>query len=133
MHQLEQKKLLVQRIVPYLVSAPTDAVQQLLQQSVSDLEMMLEDAIRKKAQAEAAERVNQYAEHACRIGLGRRMDTRMPCSDKRQASVDHSKQPRIAGVTPESWRNTKRETVCRSRPAVSAKIRVVLTTANADR
>jgi hypothetical protein len=61
MNILDQKKLLVERILPYLIGAPDDVVQRLLQKSVSDLEAMLGDAIMTKATAEAAERVNQYA------------------------------------------------------------------------
>jgi hypothetical protein len=61
MNVLDQKKLFVERILPYLIGAPDDVVQRLLQKSVSDLEAMLGDAIMTKARAEAAERVNQYA------------------------------------------------------------------------
>jgi len=79
MEVLQQKKLLVERILPYLTGAPDDVVQRLLQKSVSDLEMMLGDAITTKARAEAADRVTQHADemraasvsegawtHACR-------------------------------------------------------------------
>jgi hypothetical protein len=62
MHQLDQKKLLIERILPYLTGAPADAVQRLLQQSVSDLEQILDDAITKRARAQAAEQVNQHAD-----------------------------------------------------------------------
>jgi hypothetical protein len=62
MHQLDQKKLLIERILPYLIGAPADAVQRLLQQSVSDLEAILEDAITKKAQAQVAEQVKQHTD-----------------------------------------------------------------------
>jgi hypothetical protein len=61
MNVLDQKKLLIERIVPHLIAAPADAVQRLLQKSVADLEQLLDDAIRKKARTEAAERVNQHA------------------------------------------------------------------------
>jgi hypothetical protein len=61
MNVLEQKKLLVARILPYLTGAPDDVVQRLLQKSVSDLETILDDAITTKARAEAAERVAQHA------------------------------------------------------------------------
>lgn len=61
MNVLEQKKLLVERILPYLAGAPDDVVQRLLQKSVSDLETILEDAITKKARTDAAERVAQHA------------------------------------------------------------------------
>ena len=37
MNVLEQKKLLVERILPYLTGAPDDVVHRLLQKSVSDL------------------------------------------------------------------------------------------------
>jgi hypothetical protein len=62
MHQLDQKKLLIERILPYLTGAPADAVQRLLQKSVSDLEEILDDAITKRARAQAAERVKQHAD-----------------------------------------------------------------------
>jgi hypothetical protein len=62
MNTLDQKKLLIERILPYLTGAPSDAVQRLLQQSVSDLEQILDDAITKRARAEAAEQVTQHAE-----------------------------------------------------------------------
>jgi hypothetical protein len=58
---LDQKKLLVERILPYLTGAPDDVVQRLLQKSVSDLETILEDAITTKARIESADRVDQYA------------------------------------------------------------------------
>jgi hypothetical protein len=60
MNVLEQKKLLVERIFPYLTGAPDDVVQRLLQKSVSDLETILDDAITNKVRAETAERVEQY-------------------------------------------------------------------------
>jgi hypothetical protein len=62
MHQMDQKKLLIERIVPYLIGAPADAVQRLLQQSVSDLETILSDAITKRARAQATEQVKQHAD-----------------------------------------------------------------------
>jgi hypothetical protein len=62
MHQLDQKKLLIERILPYLTGAPANAVQRLMQQSVSDLEQILGDAITKKARAEATEQVKQHAD-----------------------------------------------------------------------
>jgi len=62
MHQMDQKKLLIERILPYLTGAPADAVQRLLQKSVSDLEQILDDAITKKARAQAAEQVTQHAD-----------------------------------------------------------------------
>jgi hypothetical protein len=62
MHQLDQKKLLIERILPYLTGAPSDAVQRLLQQSVSDLEQILDDAITKKGRAQAAEQVKQHTD-----------------------------------------------------------------------
>src|SRR5579871_6126802 len=79
MNVLDQKKLLVERILPYLTGTSSDAVQRLLQRSVSDLETILEDAITQKARAESADRVTQHADemraasvsegawtHACR-------------------------------------------------------------------
>src|SRR5277367_2715976 len=62
MHRLDQKKLLIERILPYLTGAPGDAVQRLLQQSVSDLEQILDDAITKRARAQEAEHVRQHAD-----------------------------------------------------------------------
>jgi len=35
MHQMDQKRLLIERIVPYFTGAPHDVVQRLLQTSVS--------------------------------------------------------------------------------------------------
>ncbi len=80
MDVLQQKQLLVERIIPHLIGAPDDVVQRLLQKNVFDLESILEDAITQKARAQAAERVNQYAAdmraesvsegawtHACRV------------------------------------------------------------------
>jgi hypothetical protein len=61
MNILDQKRLLVERILPYLTGAPADAVQRLLQKSVSDLEQILEDAITKRARAQATEQANQHA------------------------------------------------------------------------
>jgi hypothetical protein len=89
MDVLQQKKLLVERIIPHLVGTSDDVVQRLLQNSVSDLETILEDAITKKARAEAAERVSQHADemraasisegawtHACRALInGKRLST----------------------------------------------------------
>jgi hypothetical protein len=57
---LDQKKLLVERILPYLTGTPSDAVQRLLQKSISDLETILEDAITTRARTEAADRVHKY-------------------------------------------------------------------------
>jgi hypothetical protein len=62
MNVLDQKKLLIERILPYLTGAPSDAVNRLLQKSVSDLEQILDDAITKRERAEAAERVKQHAD-----------------------------------------------------------------------
>jgi hypothetical protein len=62
MNVLDQKKLLIERILPYLTGAPSDAVNRLLQKSVSDLETILDDAITKRARAEAAEQVKQHAD-----------------------------------------------------------------------
>ena len=62
MHQLDQKKLLIERILPYLTGAPADAAQRLLHQSVSNLETILDDAISKKARAQATEQVKQHAD-----------------------------------------------------------------------
>jgi hypothetical protein len=89
MHQVEQKRLLIERIVPHLIAAPGDVVQRLLQKSVSDLETILEDAITKKTRTEAADRVTQHADemraasvsegawtHACRALInGKRLSS----------------------------------------------------------
>ena len=66
MHQLDQKKLLIERILPYLTGAPNDAAQHLLHQSVSDLETILDDAISKKTRAQATEQANQHADETRR-------------------------------------------------------------------
>jgi hypothetical protein len=60
MNTLDLKRLLIQRILPYLIGAPSDAVQRLLQKSVSDLEQILDDAITKRVQAQATEQANQH-------------------------------------------------------------------------
>jgi hypothetical protein len=62
MQIVQQKQILVERILPYLTGAPADATQRLLSQSVSDLEQILDDAITKKSQAQAIEHANQYAD-----------------------------------------------------------------------
>jgi hypothetical protein len=62
MNVLDQKKLLIERILPYLTGAPSDAVNRLLQKSVSDLEQILDDAITKRARADATEQVKQHAD-----------------------------------------------------------------------
>jgi hypothetical protein len=61
MEVLQQKKLLVERILPHLIGAPDDVVQRLLQKGVNDLETILEDAVTKKARIDADERVAQHA------------------------------------------------------------------------
>src|SRR5580700_10017839 len=94
MEILQQKKLLVERILPYLIGAPSDAVQRLLQQNVSDLETILSDCITKKARAQAVEHANQYADemrresqlegafvHACRAVVNNRR--LVPCDSNR--------------------------------------------------
>jgi hypothetical protein len=94
MEILQQKKLLVERILPYLIGAPSDAVQRLLQQNVSDLETILSDCITKKARAQAVEHANQYADemrresqlegafvHACRAVINNRR--LVPCDSNR--------------------------------------------------
>jgi hypothetical protein len=91
---LDQKKLLIERILPYLTGAPSDAVQRLLQQNVSDLETILSDCITKKARAQATEQANQHAEemrresqlegafvHACRAVINNRRLS--PCDANR--------------------------------------------------
>jgi hypothetical protein len=59
MDVVQQKKLLIERILPHLIGAPADAAQRLLGQSVSDLETILDDAITKRARAKATEQANQ--------------------------------------------------------------------------
>jgi hypothetical protein len=73
--------------LPYLTEAPDDVVQRLLQKGVNDLETILEDAIKKKAQVEARQEVNAHVEemrassvsegawtHACRAQInGKRL------------------------------------------------------------
>jgi len=94
MDVLHQKKLLVERIVPYLTGAPADAAQRLLQQSVSDLETILGDAITKRSRAQAVAHANQYADemrresqleggfvHACRAVINNRR--LVPCDSNR--------------------------------------------------
>ena len=94
MEILQQKKVLVERILPYLIGAPSDAVQRLLQQNVSDLETILSDCITKKARAQAVEHANQYADemrresqlegafvHACRAVVNNRR--LVPCDSDR--------------------------------------------------
>ena len=94
MNTVDQKRLLIERILPYLTGAPDDAAQRLLQQSVSDLETILGDVITKKARAEAAEQANQHADqmrresrlegsfvHACMAVINNRRLS--PCDDNR--------------------------------------------------
>jgi len=91
---MDQKKLLIERIVAYLTGAPGDVVQRLLQRSVSDLEQILDDAITKRARAQATERVKQHADemrresqlegafvHACRVVINNRRLS--PCDANR--------------------------------------------------
>jgi hypothetical protein len=61
MEIMQQKKMLIERILPYLTEAPSDAAQRLLGQSVSDLETILDDAITKKARAQATQQVEHHA------------------------------------------------------------------------
>jgi hypothetical protein len=109
MDVLQQKKLLVERIVPYLVSAPGDAVQRLLQKSVNELETILENAITTKARTEAAERVTQHVEemrrqsqregsfvHACMAVINNR---RLAPCDSNRAMLESLLNP---GETPSS-------------------------------
>jgi hypothetical protein len=94
MHQMDQKKLLIERIVPYLTGAPGDVIQRLLQRSVSDLEQILDDAITKRARAQATEQAKQHADelrresqlegafvHACRVVIHNRRLS--PCDSNR--------------------------------------------------
>jgi hypothetical protein len=94
MNVLDQKKLLVERILPHLIGAPDDVVQRLLQKNVSDLETILEEFITKKTRAEAAERVAQHADemrresqregsfvHACMAVINNRRLS--PCESNR--------------------------------------------------
>jgi len=61
MNQFDEKKLLVERIIPYVANPPADIVQQLLKKSVIELETLLGDAVTNKARAEANEQASQYA------------------------------------------------------------------------
>ena len=94
MEILQQKKMLIERILAYLTGAPADAAQRLLGQSVSDLETILSDAITKKARAQAVEHANQYADemrresqlegafvHSCRAVINNRRLS--PCDSNR--------------------------------------------------
>jgi hypothetical protein len=85
MEIMQQKKMLIERILPYLTEAPSDAAQRLLGQSASDLETILDDAITKKARAQATQQVEQHAAemrrasqfdaafvHACRMLINNR-------------------------------------------------------------
>jgi hypothetical protein len=94
MNVLEQKKLLVERILPYLTGAPDDVVQRLLNKGVTDLETILEDAITKKTREDAVEQVKQHADemrresrregsfvHACRAEINNRRLS--PCAGNR--------------------------------------------------
>jgi hypothetical protein len=67
MDVLHQKKLLVARILPHLVGAPANAVQELLQQSVEDLARILEDVSRKHAQLQAREDTDAHIQEMIRI------------------------------------------------------------------
>jgi hypothetical protein len=103
MDVLQQKQLLIERILPYLTGAPSDAVQQLLQKSVSDLETILSDCITKRARAQALEHANQYADemrresqlegafvHACRAVINNRR--LVPC-DSNSAMLESLLNP----------------------------------------
>jgi hypothetical protein len=94
MNVLDHKSLLVERILPYITDAPADAAQRLLGLSVSDLETILDEAITKKARAQAVEHTNQYADemrresqlegafvHACRAVINNRRLS--PCDSNR--------------------------------------------------
>jgi hypothetical protein len=107
MNVLEQKKLLVERILPYLTEAPNDAVQRLLQKSVFDLESILEDAITKEAQVEARQEVNAHAEemraasvseaawtHACRALInGKRLSIIQSNRDLLESLLNPGEEP----------------------------------------
>jgi hypothetical protein len=103
MHQLDQKKLLIERILPYLTGAPADAAQRLLGQSVSDLETILDDAITKRARAHATEQVRQHADqmhresrlegsfvHACMAVIN---DRRLSTCDGNRAMLESLLNP----------------------------------------
>jgi hypothetical protein len=107
MNVLDQKKLLVERILPYLTEAPDDVVQRLLQKGVNDLETILEDAITKKARAESADRVTQYADemraasisegawtHACRALInGKRLSIIQSNRDLLESLLNPAEEP----------------------------------------
>jgi hypothetical protein len=107
MNVLDQKKLLVERILPYLTGAPGDAVQRLLQKSVNDLETILEDAITKQAQVVARQEVNTHAEemrtasvsegawtHACRAPInGKRLSIIQSNRDLLESLLNPGEEP----------------------------------------
>ena len=103
MHQLDQKKLLIERILPYLTGAPNDAAQRLLQESVSDLERILDDAITKRAQAQVVEETKQQIDemrresqfegafvHASRVVINNR---RLSACDSNRAVLESLLNP----------------------------------------
>jgi hypothetical protein len=107
MHQVEQKRLLIERIVPHLIAAPGDVVQRLLQKSVVELEAILGDAITKKARTEATDRVTRHSEemrtasvsegawtHACRALInGKRLAVVQSNRDLLESLLNPGEEP----------------------------------------
>jgi hypothetical protein len=134
MHQMDQKKLLIERILPYLTGAPADAVQRLLQKSVSDLEQILDDAITKKARAQAAEQVTQHADEMRRESqLEGAWTHGLLRVDKWQTLGARTSKPRPPGIVAEPRRGTECEALYSARPTISPALRLVITTDKAKR
>jgi hypothetical protein len=75
--------------LPYLTGAPSDAVNRLLQESVSDLEQILDDAITKRVRAEAAEQVKQSRRRdAPRVTTRRFVRTRLHGGNQQPSSLN---------------------------------------------
>jgi hypothetical protein len=85
MHELDQKKLLIERILKHITDIPPNAVNQLLQKTVADLGHMLADLSERHARAQATQQVEQHAAemrrasqldgafvHACRTLINNR-------------------------------------------------------------
>jgi hypothetical protein len=66
MNELETKKLLIGRIVAHFNPVPANAVQELLSQSVGELEVILENLASKKAQGDANEMVEAHRKQSRR-------------------------------------------------------------------
>jgi hypothetical protein len=60
LHEKEQKRILIERLVPYLPNPSTAAINELLQQPLADLEVMLDRLSTEKAQRDANETVEAH-------------------------------------------------------------------------